>query len=196
MISITKINELRKKSGAGVADCKNCLTETNGDVAAAIVLLRKKGLADINIRTGKATKEGIVGHYIHMGGKIGVLLEVNCETDFVSRSSDFQQFSKDVSMHIAAINPKWLNKEDVPTNIMEKEIDIIRSTMGKKPVEIEAKIIKGRLDKFFKETCLMEQAFVKNEDLLIKDLLGELVSKVGEKVVVRRFARFETGEDL
>jgi len=197
MASVAEINELRKKTGAGMMDCKEALNATNGNVEEAISYLRKKGLADIKERTAKKANEGMVGHYIHMGGRIGVMVEVNCETDFVSRSPDFQTFAKDVAMHIAAANPKWLSRDEVPRDIVEREVDIIRSNMtGKKPPEVEAKIIDGRLAKFYRETCLLDQTFVRDEGITISELLGALASKINEKIVIRRFMRFETGEGL
>jgi elongation factor Ts len=190
----TDIQELRKKTGAGIMDCKEALQQSNGDIEQAIVNLRKKGLADIQDRNNKAALEGMVGHYIHAGGKIGVIVEVNCETDFVANTDGFKQFTKDLAMHIAAANPKWILREEVPANIIEREKDIIADTIKNKPPQIVEKIISGKLNKFFKEVCLIEQSFVKDPNITINDLLGELAAKVGEKIIIKRFARFVTGE--
>lgn len=192
--TLTNIQELRKKTGAGVMDCKEALTESNGNLEQAVVVLRKKGLADIGERDHKAASEGMVGHYIHAGGKIGVLVEVNCETDFVAKSDDFKQFAKDLAMHIAASNPKWITRNDVPQEVLDREKGIIEPTLLNKPPAIAEKMMTGKLNKVFKEVCLMEQAFVKNPDITISDLLGELAVKIGEKIVIKRFVRFVTGE--
>ena len=193
-VGIPLISELRKKTSAGFGDCKEALTASNGDLEQAVVYLRKKGLADIKERGAKIASEGTVGHYIHMGGKIAVLCEVNCETDFVSRSPDFQNFTHELAMHIAAANPLWISRDEIPANILEREREIaLNNVAANKPAAIIEKIVSGRLDKFFKETCLLEQPFVKNQDLNIHDLLGELASKVGEKIVIKRFARFAVG---
>jgi len=193
-IDVATIVELRKKTGAGFADCKEALENTNSDLEEAVVFLRKKGLLDIKERSTKSVLEGTVGHYIHTGGKIGVLIEVLCETDFVSKSPDFQSFARDLAIHVAAIDPKWLQKEDVPEDVLAKEREIALAGVDKnKPPQILEKIANGRLLKFFKETCLLEQAFVKNPDITIQDLLGALASKVGERIVVKRFVRFAIG---
>lgn len=188
------IQELRKKTSAGMMDCKRALEETNGDLEQAVIVLRKKGLADIKERDHKSASEGMVGHYIHAGGKIGVLIEVNCETDFVAKSDSFKQFAKDLAMHIAASNPKWITRNDVPEDIINREKEIILPTLQNKPPQIAEKMMAGKLNKVFKEVCLMEQPFVRDPNITISDLLGELAAKIGEKIVIKRFARFVVGE--
>jgi elongation factor Ts len=188
------IKKLRAETGAGIMDCKEALNNSNRDFKDAIVWLRKKGLADIKNRVNKVASEGVVGHYIHAGSKIGVLVEVNCETDFVARSDEFKQFAKDLSMQIAAANPKWIDSSGVPPNIINKEWEIAVANTSGKPNNIVNQIAQGRLKRFFKETCLLDQPFVKDQNLTINDLLGDLISKVGEKVVIKRFVRFVVGE--
>ncbi|KKM18755.1 hypothetical protein LCGC14_1662560 [marine sediment metagenome] len=193
-ISVNDIRELREKTGAGMMDCKNALQECNGDIEKSIICLRKKGLAGIKDRSAKTASEGIVGHYIHAGGKIGVIVEINCETDFVAKGEAFQQFAKDVAMHIAASNPLWITRDEVPQDIIEREKEIFVDSLGGKPQQIIEKIIKGKMNRFFKETCLMEQLFVKDTNFTITDLFGDLASKVSEKMVVKRFTRYVVGE--
>lgn len=193
-VSVQDIKALREKTGAGMMDCKEALKESGGVVEQAVVWLRQKGLADVKDRSHKAASEGLVGHYIHAGGKIGVLVEVNCETDFVARGEAFQQFARDLSMQVAAANPKWVDRDSVPAEVIAQEKEIAAASVTNKPPQVVDKIVEGRLNKFFKETCLMEQPFVKDQNLSITDLLGELISKVGERVVVKRFARFAVGE--
>ena len=192
--TIADIQELRKKTSAGMMDCKKALEETGGDLEQAIIVLRKRGLAEIKQRDQKAASEGLVGHYIHAGGKIGVLVEINCETDFVAKNVDFQQFAKDVAMHIAASNPQYIMRDQVPQEILDREKDIIAPTLVNKPPEIAEKMLNGKLNKVFKEICLMEQPFVKDPNVSISDLLGDLAAKIGEKIVIKRFVRFVTGE--
>jgi len=194
-IGINEIRELREQTGAGMMDCKKALTECNGNVEQSLIWLRKKGLADIKKRGSKVASEGTVGSYIHAGGKLGVLVEINCETDFVAKGENFQTFAKEVAMHIAASNPQWITQEDVPDEIIQREKDIIASSLGKKPPEIVEKIVNGKINKFYKETCLLDQLFVRDSNLTITDLLGELASKVGEKIVIKRFSRFVIGEE-
>lgn len=194
VISISEIRKLREQTGAGMMDCKKALTECKGDVEKSIVFLRKKGLADIKNRSSKTASEGTIGYYIHAGGKIGVLVEINCETDFVAKGDEFQEFAKDVAMHIAATNPQWISRENIPANILDNEKEIISSSLQNKPPQVVAKIVEGKLAKFYKETCLLDQLFVKDSNLTITDLLGGLASKIGEKIVIKRFARFVTGE--
>ncbi len=193
-ISVSEIRKLREQTSAGMMDCKEALTECDGNIEKAIVFLRKKGLADIKKRATKTASEGTIGYYIHAGGKIGVMVEVNCETDFVAKSEEFQKFARDVAMHVAAVSPQWITREDVPANVLADEKEIIAATLKNKPPQIVEKIVKGKLTKFYKETCLLDQLFVKDSNLTITDLLGELASKVGEKLVIKRFARFVTGE--
>ena len=179
-------------------DCKKALTESNADLEQAIVYLRKKGLASAQKKAGRAAAEGMVGHYIHMGGKIGVLVEVNCETDFAARSEDFQTFVKDVAMQIAASNPRWTRREDVTADELQKEKEIYKdqARASGKPEPIVDKIAEGKLESFYKETCLYDQAFVKDPNLSVEQLINNLIGKVGENIRVRRFVRFVTGEGL
>ncbi|MEO1816467.1 MAG: translation elongation factor Ts [Acetobacterium sp.] len=192
------VKELRAKSGAGMMDCKKALVETDGNIEDAMVLLREKGLAATNKKSGRIASEGIVESYIHMGGKIGVLVEVNCETDFVAKNDGFKNFVKDVAMHIAAANPLYVTKEEVPTEELEKEKEILRAQALNegKPEKIVDKMVEGRVSKYYKEICLMEQPFVKNPDLTIEDLVKEQIMTIGENVKIRRFARFQMGEGL
>ncbi len=195
-ISAAMVKQLREKSGAGIMDCKNALAECEGDVEKAIEFLRKKGLATAQKRAGRATKEGAIQAYIHMGGKIGVLVEVNCETDFVAKTDDFTEFVKNIAMHIAATNPLGIVQEDVPPEAIEKEKEIYRAQaleMGK-PENIVDKIAEGKLQKFFKESCLMNQDYVRDPDKTVQDYLNEVIAKTGEKISVRRFVRFQVGE--
>jgi len=193
-ISVNDIRELREKTGAGMMDCKEALKENDGNVEKAILSLRKKGLAGIKDRSHKKASEGIVGNYIHAGGKLGVMVEINCETDFVAKGEEFQRFARDIAMHIAATNPLWITREEVPQEIIEREKEVFADSLNGKPEQVVEKIIEGKLSKFFRETCLMEQLFVKDTNLTITDLLGELASKIGEKLVVKRFTRYVVGE--
>ncbi|MBC3804358.1 translation elongation factor Ts [Acetobacterium fimetarium] len=192
------VKELRAKSGAGMMDCKKALVETDGNIEEAMVLLREKGLAATNKKSGRIAAEGIVESYIHMGGKIGVLVEVNCETDFVAKNEGFKSFVKDVAMHIAASNPLYVTKEEVPAEEIEKEKEILRvqALNEGKPEKIIEKMVEGRISKFYKEICLLEQPFVKNPDMTIEDLVKEQIMSIGENVKIRRFARFQMGEGL
>lgn len=195
-ITVEMIKELREKMGCGMMECKGALTEAKGNFEAAIDILRKKGLASIARRAGRVASEGVVDSYIHIGGKIGVLLEVNCETDFVSRSADFQAFTKDLCLQIAAANPQYITRDEVPDGIIEHEKEIIATqskTEGKPEKAIE-KIVEGRLEKFYAEVCLLDQTFIRDQKKVVKDLLGELSAKIGENVVIRRFTRFQLGE--
>jgi len=195
-ISATMVKQLREKSGAGIMDCKHALAECDGDIEKAIDYLRKKGLATAQKRAGRATKEGAVQAYIHMGGKIGVLVEVNCETDFVAKTDDFTAFVKNLAMHIAATNPVGILQEDVPAEVIEKEKEIYRAQaleMGK-PEKMIDKIAEGKLNKFFKESCLMNQVYVRDPNMTIQDYLNDVIAKTGEKINIRRFARFQVGD--
>ena len=196
-INAKQVQELRGKTGAGIMDCKKVLGETDGNIEKAIELLRKKGLSAGDKRASKVASEGIVGSYIH-GGKIGVLLEVNCETDFVARNDAFKDFVKDVGMHIAASKPKYVSRDEVPADEVSKEKEILAAQIADqgKPENVVEKIVEGRLNKFFKEICLLEQPFVKNPDNTIEALQNELVASIGEKIAIRRFTRFEVGEGL
>jgi elongation factor Ts len=192
------VMKLRNKTGVGMMDCKKALVETNGDFEKAVEILRKKGMEVATKRAGKTASQGTVTSYIHLGGKIGVLLEVNCESDFVAKGEAFQTFVKDVSMHIAAAKPLWVSRDDVPANILEKEKAILKdqALATGKPEKVVEKIVEGKISKFYSENCLLEQLFVKDTDRTIQQYLDELIGKTGEKCVVRRFARFELGEEL
>jgi elongation factor Ts len=189
------VKELRDKTNAGMMDCKKALSETGGDMEKAIDFLRKKGLAVAQKRADRATSEGIVETYIHAGGKLGVMVEVGCETDFVAKSDMFKAFAKDVAMHIAASNPVSIKREEVPAELVARETEIFKTQAleSGKPANIADKIVAGKLDKYFADVCLMEQKFVKNPDLSIQDLLNEIVAKIGENIAVKRFARFQVG---
>ena len=196
MITASVVKELRQISGAGMMDCKKALQEANGDTEKAMVILRKNGIAKAEKKAGRAASEGSIIPYIHPGSKLGVLLEINCETDFVARTEGFQDFCKDVAMHIAAACPLAVQKEDLDLELVEKEKEIYREQSEKsgKPAEIVEKMVEGRLKKFYQESVLMEQNFVKNPDLTIKDLLTETVATLGENVSIARFVRFQLGE--
>jgi elongation factor Ts len=195
-ISAAMVKQLREKTGAGIMDCKEALSENEGDVNKAIDFLRKKGLATAAKRAGRATAEGIIQSYIHMDSKLGVLVEVNCETDFVAKNEDFKEFAKNIAMHIAATNPVGIKPEDVPQQIIEKEKEIFRAQvleMGK-PEHIADKIVEGKLEKFFKENCLLNQQYVRDPDITVADLINELIAKIGENIAVNRFIRYKIGE--
>ncbi len=198
MITAGMVKELRDITGAGMMECKKALQEVDGDKEKAINLLREKGLAKAAKRAGRTASQGIVDSYIHMGGKVGVLVEVNCETDFVARNEEFRAFVKDICLQVAATNPAYLNKDDVPQEDLEKEKEILRKQALNegKPEKIVEKIVAGRIEKFYQENCLIEQAFVKDPDLSIQQLLTEKIAKIGENILIRRFARFEMGESL
>ena len=198
MISASDVKLLREKTGAGMMDCKHALTEANGDMEQAIKILREKGLASAAKKAGRIAAEGIVDSYIHMGGKIGVLVEVNCETDFVAKTPVFKQLVKDIAMHIAAANPLYLEPADVPADVLEKEKEILRvqALNEGKPEKIVDKMVEGRIQKYYKEFCLLEQAFVKDPEKSIKDLVNEKIAEIGEKISIRRFVRYEMGEGL
>ena len=197
-INAQQVKELREKTGAGMMDCKNALTASDGDLEKAIVLLRKKGLATAQKKATRIAAEGMVGHYIHGGGSIGVLVEVNCETDFAARNDDFQALVKDVAMHIAAQNPTYVRREEVPEDIVSREKDIYRdqARSSGKPEQIIDKIAEGKLDAFFKASCLYEQEFVKDTSLTVEQLINNLIGTIGENIRVRRFVRLKTGEGL
>lgn len=198
MISASKVKELRNITGAGMMDCKRALQEVNGDIDKAVELLREKGLAAAAKKAGRIAAEGVVESYIHMGGKIGVLVEVNCETDFVAKTPEFKAFVRDIAMHIAASNPSYLSREDVPQNEIAKEKEILRAQALNegKPEKIVDKMVEGRIEKYFKENCLLEQPFVKDSDKSIDDIIKEQISKIGENINIRRFTRYEMGEGL
>lgn len=188
------VKTLREKTGIGMMDCKKALQETGGDFEKAIEYLRKKGMDTAQKRAGRSATEGTVATYVHMGGKIAVMVEVNSETDFVAKSDDFQVFAKDVAMHIAASAPRFVSIEEVPETFIAKEKEIFREQMKGKPENVIEKILEGKLAKVYEEVCLLEQPFVKDTSKKIKDCLTELIAKIGENVVIRRFARFAVGE--
>jgi len=195
-ISATQVKELREKTGAPMMDCKQALTEAKGDLEQAIVVLRKKGVATAAKKATRVTTEGSVAQYIHAGGKIGVLVEVNCESDFVARTEDFKELVHDVAMHIAASDPKFVRKEDVTPEAYEREKEIYRAqaaTTGKPPQVVE-KIVAGKMEKFYEEVCLLEQPFIKDQTISISQLIATKIGKLGENIAVRRFARFKVGE--
>lgn len=197
-ITIDQIQELRKLTGIGMMDCKKALEEVAGDIEKAIELLRKKGAAIAAKRSGRETAEGIVHSYIHPGSRIGVLVEINCETDFVARTDDLKNFAHDICMHIAAVKPLYLIPEDIDPKFLEHERDIAHEQLvdSGKPEKILDKIVDGKIKKLFNEICLMEQSFVKNDQLTISDLLKDLIAKLGENIKIKRFARFEIGTEL
>lgn len=194
-ISAEAVRDLREKTGAGMMECKKALVETTGDFEKAIDILRQKGLATAAKKAGRTASEGTVGCYIHMD-KLGVMIEVNCETDFVARTDDFRQLVKDVAMHIAAANPTYLVREDIPESVIEREKLIYRGQVTGKPAQVVEKIVEGKLEKFYADTCLLDQIFVKDPEQKkkVKDIIAEKVAKLGENVVVRRFVRYQLGE--
>ena len=197
-ITAAQVSELRKATGAGLMDCKKALAETGGDHEKAIDYLRKKGLAAASKKAGRVASEGVVGSYIHAGGKIGVLVEVNCETDFVAKNEAFQAFVKDIAMHIAAASPQFVRREEVQADILEREKDIYRAKAKEtgKPDNIIEKIVEGQISKFYGEICLLEQSFVKDPDKTIQTYLNETIASIGENISIRRFCRYVLGEGL
>jgi elongation factor Ts len=195
-ISATQVKELREKTGAPMMDCKQALTEAKGDLEQAVVLLRKKGISVAGKKASRVTKEGAVASYIHAGGKIGVLVEVNCESDFVARTDDFKELVHDIAMHIAASDPKFVRKEDVTAEAYEREKDIYRAQAAAtgKPPQVVEKIVEGKMSKFYEEVCLLEQPFIRDQTVNIGQLIATKVGKLGENLAVRRFARFKVGE--
>jgi len=195
-ITAAQVKELRDKSGAPMMDCKKALTDAKGDIEAAIVLLRKRGASVAERKAGRATSEGSVASYIHAGGKIGVLVEVNCESDFVARTDDFKELVHDVAMHIAATDPKFVRKEDVTPESFEREKDIYRTQAAAtgKPAQVVEKIVEGKMGKFYEEVCLYEQPFIKDQTVTISQLIATKIGKLGENIAVRRFARFKVGD--
>jgi elongation factor Ts len=190
------VKELRERTGAGFAACREALLETKGDIEQAINVLRKKGQAAAQKKAQRATSEGMVGYYIHAGGKIGVLVEVNCESDFVARTEDFQKLCHDVAMHIAALDPRFLKREEVTQEILDRERDIYKDQAKQtgKPDNVIEKIVNGKMEKFYEENCLYEQHFIRDESVTVKELIDQAIAKVGENIAVRRFARFKVGE--
>lgn len=192
------VSELRAKTGAGIMDCKKALAEEKGDLDKAVEFLRKKGLSAASKKAGRVASEGAVGSYIHAGGKIGVMVEVNCETDFVGRNEDFQRFVREVAMHIAATNPRYVSRDEVPAEEIEKEREILAAQIAQegKPKEVAQRIVEGRIGKFYKEICLLEQPYVKESDKSVEQVVNEITARIGEKIVVRRFTRFQLGEGI
>jgi elongation factor Ts len=195
-ISAAMVKQLREQTGAGIMDCKEALSECDGDISSSIDFLRKKGLATAAKRAGRTTAEGIIQSYIHMDGKLGVLVEVNCETDFVAKNEDFKEFAKNIAMHIAATNPVGIKPEDVSQEIINKEKEIYRAQvleMGK-PEHIADKIVDGKLEKYFKESCLLNQQYVRNPDITVADLINDVIAKIGENISINQFVRYKIGE--
>jgi elongation factor Ts len=197
-ISIELVKDLRQRTGAGVIDCKAALQEAKGDVDIAIDYLRRKGLATAAKKAGRITTDGLISSYIHAGGKMGVLVEINCETDFVAKTDDFQTFVKNIAMHIAAANPQYLRREEIPAEVLDKERMIYRTQAldAGKPEKVINKIVEGKLERFYSEVCLLEQTYIKDSDLTVKEVFDTMIAKVGENINIRRFARFQLGEGL
>jgi elongation factor Ts len=196
-ITADKVKELRERTGIGMMECKSALSECGCDMDKAIEILRKKGHARAEAKASRAAKEGLVGSYIHMNGRIGVLIEVNCESDFVARNCEFQELVKELGMQIAAAKPRYISSSDVPEDLVAKEKEIIKAQIGdmKKPPEIMEKIVQGKLGKFFEEVCLLDQPYIREDKIKVRDLIAQLVAKVGENIKVGRFARYEIGQD-
>src|SRR5438309_9749387 len=190
------VKQLREKTNAGFMNCKRALAESGGDLEKAEAILRTKGIAGAGKKASRATKEGIVASYIHLQGKVGVLVEVNCETDFVARNENFRDFVKDITLHIAAAHPLFVSREQVPSKTIEAERAIYEAQVKDKPANVVNKIVEGKLDKFYSTVCLLEQGFIKNPDVTIKDLLNAKISELGENIIIRRFVRYLVGEAL
>ncbi|HEY1582312.1 MAG TPA: translation elongation factor Ts [Chthoniobacterales bacterium] len=190
------VKELRDKTNAGMMDCKRALTEAGGDVEKAETILRQKGIAGASKKSSRATKEGIVASYIHLQGKVGVLVEVNCETDFVAKNDGFRAFVKDITLHIAAAQPLFVNREDVPEESISREKEDYMAQVKGKPENVVARIVEGKLDKYFSAVCLLEQGFIKNPDQTIRELVASKIAEIGENIVIRRFTRYSVGEPL
>jgi elongation factor Ts len=190
------VKQLREKTNAGIMDCKRALAETGGDLEKAEAVLRTKGIAGASKKASRATKEGIVASYIHLQGKVGVLVEVNCETDFVAKNEKFREFVKDITLHIAAAHPLYVNREEVPAQLIESEQAIYQAQVKGKPENVISKIVGGKLDKFYSTVCLMEQGFIKNPDQTVKELVASKIAELGENIVIRRFTRYLVGEPL
>ncbi len=195
-ISAQQVKELRERTGAGFSDCRAALIEANGDIELAINVLRRKGQAAAEKKAQREATEGLIGSYIHAGGKIGVIVEVNCESDFVARTEDFQRLCHDLAMHVAALDPRFVRREEVTPEILEREREIYReqARASGKPEEVIEKIVAGKMEKFYEETCLYEQHFIKDESLTIRELINQMIAKLGEKIAVRRFVRLKVGE--
>jgi elongation factor Ts len=190
------VKQLREKTNAGMMDCKNALVETDGDLEKAEDLLHKKGIASASKKASRSAKEGIVASYIHLQGKVGVLVEVNCETDFVAKNEIFREFVKDITLHIAAAHPIYVSRDQVSPGVIEREREIYRAQVKGKPANVVEKIVDGKLDKFFGSVCLLDQAFIKNPDQSIRDLVSAKIAELGENIVIRRFTRYAVGEEV
>ena len=193
-ITAAMVKKLRDATGAGMMECKAALTEANGDLEAATTLLRKRGLAQAAKKSGRSTSEGLVGHYIHMGGKIGVLVEVNCESDFVARTDKFQELAREIAMHIAAANPSYVRREDVPADVVAREKDIYKDQVKDKPAQVIDKIVDGKMNSYYQQFCLLEQASVRDPNVTIQQLVQDAIRILGENITVTRFVRFKVGE--
>ena len=190
------VKQLREKTNAGMMDCKRALTEAGGDIDKAETLLRQKGIAGASKKSARATKEGIVASYIHLQGKVGVLVEVSCETDFVAKNEGFRSFVKDITLHIAAAQPLYVSREEVPAEMVAKEKEVFSGQVKGKPENVIEKIVSGKLDKFYSTVCLLEQGFIKDPDVTIKDFVAQKISEIGENIIIRRFTRYSVGEPL
>ncbi len=195
-ISPSLVKELREKTNAGMMDCKNALSEAKGDIAAAEDILRKKGIASAGKKASREAKEGIVASYIHLQGKVGVLVEINCETDFVAKNEIFRDFVKDVTLHIAAAHPLYVSRDQVPETLLARERDVAAGQVAGKPANIIEKIVEGKIEKFYSTICLLEQAFIKNPELSIQDLVKSKIAELGENIIIRRFTRYSVGEEI
>src|SRR5438105_2047880 len=195
-ISADQVKKLRDATGAGMMECKAALTEASGDLDAATTLLRKRGLATAAKKAGRSTSEGLIGHYIHMGGKIGVLVEVNCESDFVARTDKFQELTKEIAMHIAAANPTYVRREDVPTDVIAREREIYKDQVKDKPAQVIEKIIDGKLNAYYQQFCLMEQPSIRDANTTIAQLVQDAIRILGENIMVARFVRMKVGEQM
>jgi elongation factor Ts len=193
-ITADQVKKLRDATGAGMMECKSALTEANGDMDAAMTLLRKRGLATAAKKAGRATSEGLIGHYIHMGGKIGVLVEINCESDFVARTDKFQELTKEIAMHIAAASPVYVRREDVPADVVARERDIYREQVKDKPAQVIDKIVDGKLNSFYQQFCLLDQASVRDPNVTIAQLVQDAIRILGENITISRFTRMKVGE--
>jgi elongation factor Ts len=195
-VNPTLVKQLRDKTNAGMMDCKRALVESEGDLSKAEDILRKRGIASASKKASRSAKEGVVASYIHLQGKVGVLVEINCETDFVAKNENFRDFVKDITLHIAAAHPLYVSRDQVPAESVERERDIYRAQVTGKPANIVEKIVEGKIDKFFSNVCLLDQAFIKNPDQTIKDLVALKIAELGENIVIRRFARYAVGEEI
>ena len=195
-VSPALVKELREKTNAGMMDCKQALVEAGADIEKAEEILRKKGIASASKKASRSAKDGLIASYIHLQGRVGVLIEVNCETDFVAKNENFREFVKDLTLHVAAAHPSYVSREQVPAELIEREREIYRAQVKGKPDNVVERIVDGKLDKFYSSICLVDQAFIKNPDQTIKDLVASKIAELGENIVIRRFARYAVGEDL